>query len=72
MLFSKENARYHHWNLMGFAVLAAASWGSLATSASAAEKAVLDAAATSEQAVEFNVYLPLRDRSGAEAVAERC
>jgi subtilase family serine protease len=67
MLLFKEKAGYHHWKLMGLGALAAASWVSLVTNASAAEKAVLDAAATSEQAVEFNVYLPLRDRAGAEA-----
>ena len=67
MLLFKEKAGYHHWRLTGLAALAAASWISLATNASAAEKAVIEAAATSEQAVEFNVYLPLRDRAGAEA-----
>jgi subtilase family serine protease len=50
------------------AALAATSWVSLAATASAAEKAVVDAVATSEQAVEFNVYLPLRDRTGADAL----
>jgi subtilase family serine protease len=67
MLLFKEKAGYHHWKLTGLAALAAASWVSMASTASAAERAVLDAAATSEQAVEFNVYLPLRDRAGAEA-----
>jgi subtilase family serine protease len=67
MLLFKEKAGYHHWKLAGLAALAATSWVSLAATASAAEKAVVDAAATSEQAVEFNVYLPLRDRVGAEA-----
>jgi subtilase family serine protease len=67
MLLFKEKAGYHHWKLAGLAALAAASCVSLTATASAAEKAVVDAAATSEQAVEFNVYLPLRDRAGAEA-----
>jgi subtilase family serine protease len=67
MLLFKEKAGYHHWKLTGLAALAATSWVSLAATASAAEKAVIDAAAASEQAVEFNVYLPLRDRAGAEA-----
>jgi len=35
---------------------------------SAAEMAVIGAAASAEQAVEFNVYLPLRDRDGAESL----
>jgi subtilase family serine protease len=39
-----------------------------AGTSSAAEKAVVDAAATAEQVVEFNVYLPLRDRDGAESL----
>ena len=40
----------------------------LAGPSSAAEKAVMDAIASPEQAVEFNVYLPLRDRDGAESL----
>src|ERR1700722_8261788 len=67
MLASKGKAGYHHWKLAGLAALAATSWVFLAATASAAEKAVVDGAAASEQAVEFNVYLPLRDRAGAEA-----
>jgi subtilase family serine protease len=67
MLLLKEKARNHRWKLTGLAALAATSWVFTAGSASAAEKAVIDAATTSEQAVEFNVYLPLRDRAGAEA-----
>jgi subtilase family serine protease len=66
MLGCKEKARYRHWQLARLAALAAASWVSLAANASAAEKAVVDSAATAEQAVEFNVYLPLRDRAGVE------
>jgi subtilase family serine protease len=68
MLGCKEKAGYHHWKLARLAALAATSWVSLAATASAAEKAVVDAVATSEQAVEFNVYLPLRDRVGADAL----
>jgi subtilase family serine protease len=68
MLGSKEKAGYRHWKLAPLAALAAASWVSCTATASAAEKAVVDAVATSEQAVEFNVYLPLRDRAGAEAL----
>jgi subtilase family serine protease len=36
--------------------------------ASAAEKAVIDTVVEPERAVEFNVYLPLRDRDGVEAL----
>ncbi len=67
MLGCKQKAGYHHWRLALFAALAASSWVSLAATASAGEKAVVDAVATSEQAVEFNIYLPLRDRAGADA-----
>jgi subtilase family serine protease len=67
MLGCKEKARYRHWRLAQIAALAATSWVSLAATASAAEKAVVDGAAISEQAVEFNVYLPVPDRAGAEA-----
>jgi subtilase family serine protease len=67
MLLFKEKAGYHHWKLTGLAALAAGSWIFLETNAFAAEKAVVDATVTSEQAVEFNVYLPLHDREGAEA-----
>jgi subtilase family serine protease len=66
MLLFKEKAGCRHWKLTGLAALAAGSWVSLATNATAAERAVLDAATSSEQVVEFNVYLPLRDRAGAE------
>jgi subtilase family serine protease len=67
MLLLKGKTGFRHWKLMGLAALAAASWASLATNASAAERAVIDSAAAPEQPVEFNVYLPLRDRAGAEA-----
>jgi subtilase family serine protease len=66
MLLFKEKTGFGYWKLAGLAVLAAPSWVSLATNASAAERAVIDSAATPEQPLEFNVYLPLRDRAGAE------
>jgi subtilase family serine protease len=50
------------------AALTAAACVIFSGSSSAAEKAVIDAAATAEQVVEFNVYLPLRDRNGAESL----
>jgi subtilase family serine protease len=50
------------------AALAAAACVMIAGTSSAAEKAVIDAAATAAQVVEFNVYLPMRDRDGAEAL----
>jgi subtilase family serine protease len=53
------------------AALAATACCMFAGSASAAEKAAIDAAASAEQAVEFNVYLPLRDRPGAEALLQQ-
>jgi subtilase family serine protease len=50
------------------AALAATACFVLGQASPAAETAVLDAVATAEQAVEFNVYLPLRDRAGAESL----
>ena len=50
------------------AALTAAACVIFSASSSAAEKAVIDAATAAEQVVEFNVYLPLRDRNGAEAL----
>ena len=67
MLCTNENARLHNWRLRGLGALAAGSLIALSGSASAMEKAVIDAAASPEQTVEFNVYLPLRDRVAAEA-----
>ncbi|HEY3786404.1 MAG TPA: S53 family serine peptidase [Steroidobacteraceae bacterium] len=43
----------------------------LASAATAAERAVVDSSVVGEQAVEFNVYLPLRDRDGAEALLKQ-
>src|ERR1700748_3869734 len=50
--------------------------GTLATfgligNASALERAITDANVANEQAVEFNIYLPLRDRDGAEALLKQ-
>ena len=39
-----------------------------AGSSSAAEKAIIDAVAGAEQAIEFDIYLPLRDREGVESL----
>src|SRR5580693_9472394 len=66
-LFKVESGLSH---LKGgtLAALAAAACCVFADSAFAAEKAVIDAVAGAEQVVEFNVYLPLRDRDGAESL----
>jgi hypothetical protein len=39
----------------------------LVGNASALERAVTDASVANDQAVDFNIYLPIRDRDGAEA-----
>jgi subtilase family serine protease len=48
--------------------LAATACFILAGPSSAGEKAVIEATASAEQVVEFNVYLPLRNRDGAESL----
>lgn len=50
-----------------FALLGTISFIALAGSAGAAEKAVVGASAAAGQAVEFNIYLPLRNREATEA-----
>jgi subtilase family serine protease len=49
------------------AVLGAVTSLALASTSFAVEKAVVDRPAAAEQAVEFNIYLPLRDRAATEA-----
>jgi subtilase family serine protease len=49
-----------------WALAGVASWFALAGTSFAVENAVVDATAPAEQAVQFNIYLPLRDRAGAE------
>ena len=50
------------------AAFAATVCFALAGTSSAAEKAVIDAVAGAERGIEFNVYLPLRDREGVESL----
>jgi subtilase family serine protease len=61
-------AGYSRWKVSALAALGALSCMALAGTASAYEKAVVEAAVAAQQAVEFDVYLPLRDRAGAEAL----
>jgi subtilase family serine protease len=68
MSWFKVKTQHHHWNVGALATAGAASLFAMAGSSSASEKAVIDANVAAEQAVEFNVYLPLRDRDGAEAL----
>jgi len=64
----KTESRVHSWKVIACASAGIAACLALAGSAAAFEKATLDEAAAPEQAVEFDVYLPLRDRPGAEAL----
>jgi subtilase family serine protease len=50
---------------------AIASIATLAGTASAMERAVVDAGVASEQAVEFNIYLPLGNRTGVETLLKQ-
>jgi len=43
----------------------------LVADASALERAVTDASVANDQAVDFNIYLPIRDRDGAEALLQQ-
>jgi subtilase family serine protease len=65
---AKVEYGFSHWKGGAIGALAAAACVMFAATSSAAEKAIVDAAVTAEQDVEFNVYLPLRDRNGAEAL----
>jgi subtilase family serine protease len=68
MPLSNSKSRYHHWKVVVLTTVGLASCFLFAGSAAAYEKAIVGAAASSEQTVEFDVYLPLRDRAGAEAL----
>ena len=59
---------YQLWKVVACATAGMASCLALAGNAAAYEKAALGEAAPAGQAVEFDVYLPLRDRAGAEAL----
>jgi subtilase family serine protease len=68
MLLPTVEYRFSRLKGGALAALTAAACVMFAGTASAVEKAVIDARATAEQAVEFNVYLPLRDRDSAESL----
>ena len=53
--------------LSACAVLGVATWLALTGTSAALEKAKVQGSAIAEQAVSFNIYLPLRDRAAAEA-----
>jgi subtilase family serine protease len=61
-----QMARCGHRSVGAVSLLGVASWFAFAASAAAVEEAVVDATAAADQAVEFNVYLPLHDRAKAE------
>jgi subtilase family serine protease len=50
------------------ALLGACSWFALTSTSTAYEKAVLGAAVAAEQVVQFNIYLPVRDRGAVDAL----
>jgi subtilase family serine protease len=70
MHLPKVESKFSHVKAV-LAVLAAGACCAFAGTSIAAERAVIDAVASPEQAVEFNVYLPLRDRAGAEALLQQ-
>lgn len=71
MPLSKAMDGYCHWKGAAIAAVGLASCFALAGGASAFEKASIESAAAAEQTVEFNVYLPLRDRAGMEALLKQ-
>jgi subtilase family serine protease len=64
-------AAYASRKIRALAALSAASWLGLTGTASAMERAVVEAAAADAQPVEFNIYLPVRDRAGVDALIEQ-
>ena len=68
MHFFNLKDRYHRWKVGALATVGVAASLALAlpAPASAFEKAMLDSPAATQQAVEFDIYLPLRDRAGVE------
>lgn len=66
-LFNTE-ARVHRWKVAACAAAGMVACWALAGTAAAFERAAVSEAASAERTVEFNVYLPLRDRAGAEAL----
>jgi subtilase family serine protease len=68
MPWIKVKDGYRHRKVSALVTLGAACWLALAGTSSATERAVVDASVAAEQVVEFNVYLPLRDRDAAEAL----
>jgi subtilase family serine protease len=66
MHLAKRGTQLHQWKVRALCALGAAACLGLAGTAVGFEKAVLEASVAAEQAVEFDVYLPLRDRAGAE------
>jgi subtilase family serine protease len=71
MALSRSESRVTHSNAWASAAFGAAACLGFAGSSSAAEKAVIDAEASAEQTVEFNIYLPLRSRDGVESLLEQ-
>jgi subtilase family serine protease len=66
-----KGMKSHRLQAAAPALLGAVASFALTGTASAMEKAIADANVDSEQGVEFNVYLPLRDRAGAEALLKQ-
>ena len=64
----KAGSGISHMRTGALAALAATASFVLTGTSLAAERAVIDAVAADEQAVEFDVYLPLRDREGVESL----
>jgi subtilase family serine protease len=63
-------AAYASRRIRALATFGAVSWLASTGTASAFEKAVVEGAAADAQPVEFNIYLPVRDRAGLEALID--
>ena len=57
-----------HRKACALALLGACSWLALTGTSAAHEKAVLGSAVAAEQVVQFNIYLPVRDRGAVDAL----
>lgn len=57
-----------HCKAGALALLAACSWLALTGTSAALEKAVLGSPLVEEQVVQFNIYLPVRDRGAVDAL----
>src|SRR6202167_1246737 len=59
-----------HRKVAALALFGVCSWFTLTGTSTAHEKAVLGSAVAADQVVQFNIYLPVRDRSAVDALID--